>query len=124
MPTPGCEAESLMGHPLSFLRGMHPLKQTNITFCIGVVSWDNSIIDRINGNIKSTETPLSLQSNLKKDLEQRIITGRTRHAKYLWVEQVIGQSLFISRVSVQPLKKIGLLFKQLSDFKSHSDWVQ
>ena len=29
MPTPGREAESLMGHPLSFLRGRRPLKQTN-----------------------------------------------------------------------------------------------
>ena len=29
MPTPGREAESLMGHPLSFLHGRRPLKQTN-----------------------------------------------------------------------------------------------
>ena len=29
LPTPGHEAESLMGHPLSFLRGRRPLKQTN-----------------------------------------------------------------------------------------------
>ena len=33
-PTPGREAESLMGHPLSFLRGRRPLKQTKNYFIL------------------------------------------------------------------------------------------